>query len=211
MFDYPGFSTCEPQRNRALYRKTNPTTNIQTRQPILHDRRLGAILRHMKRPGACAFEVAALLTPVAGQSAQPGLSKLAGTWQLDKSKGMLPGGSRTFDSMLTVEVTDDVVTTKRTGIVPADAGLNVYEVDGQAHSELFGDMVPQQLRTRTATWLKDVDGFEVVEGRATSRWTVSSDSQQLTIETTLAHPCPPCSPANPQIDHTVYVFARVRD
>jgi hypothetical protein len=135
-------------------------------------------------------------------------SRLAGTWQLDKSKGELPGGQATFDSTLVVDVSGDVVTAKRTGFIGVIFMFDRYELDGRPHSYLFCDTVPdQQTGVRVASWLPDAEGFKVVEGASTALWTVSSDGQLLTIETTIQRPCPPCY-TNPRIDHTVYVFAR---
>jgi hypothetical protein len=136
-------------------------------------------------------------------------SRLSGTWQLDKTKGELPGGRATLDSTLTVDVDGDVVTARRTGVVGMAFTLDRYELDGQPHAYPFGDTVPAQTRIRTASWLSKADGFKVVDGGATAVWTVSSDGQFLTVETTVERPCPPCSPPNPKVDHTVYVFSRV--
>jgi hypothetical protein len=137
-----------------------------------------------------------------------GATRLAGTWTLDKTRGELPGGEATLNSTLTVDVAADVVTVRRTGFVGGGVTLNRYELDGQPHSYSFGDAVPQSTAIRTAAWLQDADGFEVVTESTTERWTVSPNGRSLSIETVVRHPCPPCSPPSQRIDHTVFVFAK---
>jgi hypothetical protein len=60
------------------------------------------------------------------------------------------------------------------------------EVDGQPRTFEWGDTIPQQTGSRTATWLPDMNGFEVVEyagsSRTTHRWSISPDGEILTVE-----------------------------
>ena len=140
-----------------------------------------------------------------------GPTELSGTWKLDKSRGELPGGRATLDSILTIDVAGNVITVTRTGFIgPATSTFNRYVLDGQPHSYCSGDSCfsdgPQNVRT--TTWLGDANGFEVRNEQSTERWTLSSDGQVLCIETTVHHPCPPCSPPNPRVDHTDYVFVK---
>jgi hypothetical protein len=140
-----------------------------------------------------------------------GPTELSGTWKLDKSRGELPGGPATLDSILTIDVAGNVITVTRTGFIgPVTSTFNRYVLDGQPHSYCSDDTcfsdAPQNVRS--TTWLSDANGFEVRNEQSTERWTLSFGGQVLSVETVFYHPCPPCSPPNPRVDHTVYVFVK---
>src|SRR5580693_6074095 len=117
--------------------------------------------------------------------------RLQGTWRLDTGKSRLTGGllqyRATLEQVLTIDVVDDQVTvvTSTSGIASANlgrptVGTEVYDVDGQARSFPYGDTIPRETMTRSATWLPDMNGFDLTEVYSAApiikqRWTLADN------------------------------------
>lgn len=151
----------------------------------------------------------ALLIPLRGDAG----SGLQGTWHLDTSRSVLTSGllqyRATLEQVLRIDVTDDHVTVVTTtfGITrfakdhPATTSAH-YELDGQSHLFPWSDTIPRDTVARTARWLPDMSGFDLIEAhdhgaRIVQRWRMSRNDDILTIDY-----------GTPERNHRVLVFAR---
>ena len=106
------------------------------------------------------------------------------------------------DESLTIEIEGDMVRVMTTRRLPFPVEeTERYQVDGQPHPfEVLNDSIDRETPIRTISWTRDVNGLDLIENYGSGRpqrhrWTVSTDGQVLTIESTFERPCPPCAPS----------------
>jgi hypothetical protein len=150
-------------------------------------------------------------------------TKLTGTWLLvtmsiDSGQWGRPAIDTELippafhDESLTIEIEVDMVTVVTTRRLPFPVEqADQYQVDGQPHPfEVQDDSIDRETAIRTTSWTREVDGLDVIENYGSGRpqrhrWTVSTDGQVLTIESTFERPCPPCAPS---VTRILRVFRR---